>query len=120
VVYTVEHTITLAEINAGHIILVDAAGVTLKPVGLLAKVNGLFEACSSVDITDNAGSPVNIASLAVAQLTNGAALNECSAGVTLGAGFLAALTAGKGLKVSKTGSAATTGTSITFRVLYTV
>jgi hypothetical protein len=117
-VQKVINTASLAELNAGKVLLADAAGVTLTPVRILVKSTGAFADGTSIELTDNNGTPVVIASFAQAQLTDGAVLLENSTGVTLGAGFLTALTAGKGLKASATGTF-TGGTSITFVVEYT-
>ena len=118
-VQKVLNTVTLAEINAGKVILADAAGVTVTPVHVLVKVTGAFAETTSVDIVENSDTPTIIASIPVGSLTDGAILQECSLAATLGPAFLAALTAGKGIKVVNVGNAATGGTSITVLVEYT-
>jgi hypothetical protein len=113
-------TATLAEINAGKTLLAAVAGKVITVVGYQAKVLGNFAATTAVLVQDTTGTPVVIATNAVAALTTGAILNETTANVTMGAGYLAALAAGKGIVVANSGSAATGGTSITFRILYTI
>lgn len=113
----VTNVVTLAEINAGKIIVPAVAGVTLTPVFFIARVAGTFAVGTSVELEDTNGTPVVVASLAVAQLSNGAVLFPGETGVTLGAGFGVGLTAGKGLAVTATGTH-TTATSITFTVAY--
>jgi hypothetical protein len=94
--------------------------VTLTPVAVLIKVAGAWEAGTTIVLSDtDASSPITIASVAQANLTDGAVLAETSTGVTVGAGLLGARTAGKGIKISKTGNAFTGGTTVTVRVLYT-
>jgi hypothetical protein len=75
---------------------------------------------TSVDLVDTNSSAVTVAALGVAGLTNGAVLGPFDTNCTLGAGFGVALTASKGLKVVKNGSDATTGTSITVTVVYSI
>lgn len=113
-------TVTLAEINAGEIVLAGVAGKTITVLDFEAKVAGTFTTVTSVELEDTNGTPVAIASTAVAGLTDGAILNEVEANTTMGAGYLGALTAGAGIAVTKTGSDAAGGTSITYRVLYTI
>jgi hypothetical protein len=111
-------TVTLAQINAGQQILADNAANTLRPVGISLLVNGLFAAGTSVTLADSAG--IVIMTIPVANLTAGAWVTQTTAGITIGAGMLAALTSGKGFKVTKTGSAFTGGTSIVFAVRYLI
>jgi len=113
-------TATLAEINAGKILLAGVTGKTISVLDFKAKVVGNFAAATSVEIEDTNGSPVAIASTAVAGLTDGAILNEVEANTTMGAGYLGDLTESKGIAITKTGSAATGGTSITVRIDYVI
>ena len=119
-VQTLVNVVTLAEINAGKTLLAGVAGKTITVVGVDAKVSGNFAATTSVDLEDTNGTPVAIATAAVAALTDAAILDSTTANVTMGAGFLGALTAGEGIAVTNTGSAATTGTSITYKVDYVI
>jgi len=112
-------TVTLAEANAGKVLLPDAAGVTLTPVDFSVQVTGVWATGTSLDLTDTNGAAVNIASIAVAALTNGAFIRPNSANVTLGAGFLGPLTASKGIKAGVTGAAMTGGTKVKVTVWYT-
>ncbi len=111
-------TVTLAESNAGATILAGITGKTINVVGFNAKVAGNYATTTSVVLEDTNGTPVAIATCLVAALTDGAVLNEATANVTMGAGYLGALTAGEGIAVTNTGTAATGGTSITFKVDY--
>lgn len=113
-------TATLAEINAGKVLLAAVTGKTITIVDFKAKVVGNFAAATSVEVEDTNGSPVAIASTAVAGLTDGAILNEVESNTTMGAGYLGSLTAGAGIAITKTGSDATGGTSITVKIEYTI
>jgi len=104
---------TLAQINAGLVIMADDPFRTIIPVGFRLLVTGAFTTLTDVRLSDTAGSPVDIVTIAQAQLTNGAVFGTGSAtGVTFGAGFAAPVTAGKGIQIRKTGSSGAGGTSI--------
>lgn len=114
--------VSLAEINAGKIVLPVITGRQYKIVGGYLKSTGAFAALTSIDIEDTNSSPVQIASYAQAQLTDGAEFNLQStvSGQTKGAGWLAALTASKGVRVIKKGSNGTTATKVTVILLYVI
>lgn len=116
--YTLTANVTTAQINAGTTILAEATGKVITVVGVLAISHGAFAACTDVRLCDTTGTPVEIMTIPVASLTDGAVINEASSNIVMGAGFFTALASGKGLKVRKTGSTATTGTSIDFIVRY--
>lgn len=113
-------TATLAEINAGKTLIAGVDGKSILITGYQAKVSGNFASTTAVLVEDTSGSPVVVATNAVAALTNGAILQPGTSDVTMGAGYLAALAAGEGVVVANSGSAATGGTSITFRIEYTI
>lgn len=115
-VQTIVNTVTLAELNAGKTLFSGVSGKTITVVGFDAKVVGNFATHTSADLEDTNGTPVAIATLAAAALTTGAVLDSTTSNVTMGAGYLGALTTGEGIAVTNTGSAATGGTSITFKV----
>lgn len=115
-VRTARVTATLAEINAGKVIVAGVAGKKIRVVGYAARVSGGFAATTSVDLQDE--SATKVTALGVAGLTNGAILQPSSANTTLGAGFAADLATGEDLVVANTGDPATTGTSIVFTVQY--
>ncbi len=105
-------TVTLAEINAGKVIFPAMPNVQLKITNFCVKSTGAFAALTSILIQDTADTPVVVATLAQAQLTDGAILIPGSTGVTLGAGFSGNLTLGKGLQIIKSGSNGTTATGL--------
>lgn len=109
---------TLAEINAGKVLIATVSGKQIKVTGLELQVVGTFATGTSVEVEDDNGTPIVVASYAQAGLSDGANLLPNSANVTIGAGYLAALTLDKNLVVSITGSDFTGGTSITFKIQY--
>lgn len=111
-------TVTLAEVNAGKTIIPARVGNQLHILNFTVKSTGAFAALTSILIQDTADTPIVVATLAQAQLTDGAILFPGETGVTLGAGFYSALTRGKGLQVIKSGSAGTTATNIIVTVTY--
>ena len=113
-------TVTQAEINAGKVLIPGVAGKTITPLDFKMVVLGNFATGTSVDLEDTNGTPVVVASVLTAGLTTGAVINEAESNTSVGAGYLAPLTSGKGLALTKTGSDFTGGTSVTVRVLYKV
>jgi hypothetical protein len=114
--FAVSASVTLAQVNAGVTILPAVTGQTYKVSHfLLTSVGGSAAGCTSVNISDTAGSPVNAAAVAVAALTSGTPVDETISGVTLTAFAPTALTASQGIQVRHVGSACTT--SVTFNVV---
>lgn len=119
-VQTLISTVTLAQSNAGQIILPAVTGKTITITDFQAKVNGNYATTTAVVLEDTNGTPVVISTLAVAALTTGAFLNSNTSGVAMGAGYFVPLTLSKGLQVVNSGSAATGGTSIIFKIDYVI
>lgn len=111
-------TATLAQINAGLVLIPGVTGKKITVSNYTARVTGAFATGTAVLLEDTAGSPVLVSTLAEAGLTNGAILLPSSANTTLGAGFAVPLTSGAGLQVANSGSAQTGGTSIQFTITY--
>lgn len=113
--------ITLAQINAGYTVLSGVAGQQIMIVGGRLKSSGAFAALTAIELQESDGSPV-IVTWAQAQLTDGAVfdLRNTITGQTIGAGFGTALTSGKGVVITKTGSAGTTATGVDLIVDYIV
>lgn len=110
-------TATLAQINAGLVAIPGIAGKQITVLSFIERVVGAFTTNTSVNLQSDTTSVI-VEATAQAQLTNGAVLLPASSGVTLGAGFGAALPAGEGLKIANIGTAAAGGTSITFTITY--
>lgn len=117
-VYVTRFTATLAEINAGKIIKASRPDQMIV-LGLMVRVVGNFATMTDLRLSDLTDTPVDIATIPVAQLTDGAKLNHMDSNVTLGAGFDAPLTPPNGLKLRQTGTAGTGGTSVSGWVMYT-
>lgn len=116
---TVNVTATLAQINAGLVIIPGAAGKRITVTSFVERVVGAFATGTSVNLQSDATAVIVEAS-AEAGLTNGAVLTSApTANVTLGAGFATPLPVTEGLKVVNIGAAQTGGTSIQFTVTYT-
>lgn len=113
-------TATLAEINAGKILIPAVAGKSIKVTDYIMRVAGGFAVTTSVDIQSSNTTPVKVAVAAVAALTNGAVIVPPTSNVTLGAGFGVALGAGDALVVANVGTAGTGGTSITYTITYAI
>lgn len=111
-------TATLAEINAGKELIPAVTGKKIRILDIDAKVAGNFATGTSVEIEDSNGTPVVALQYAVAALTDGAFLEADTANVTIGAGYLADLTISKSLRIEKTGSDFTGGTSISLMISY--
>lgn len=114
-------TVTLAELNAGKVLLEAHGTARLEVLGfqVIAR-GGAAAALTALRLITTESTPVVIASVAQASLTQNALNSEVTAGTTLGAGWLTPLTAGAGFKVDKTGSAATTATSFDVVVTYRI
>lgn len=113
-------TATIAEVNAGHTLIDGVAGKTIYVADITALATGTWTDATSVDVEDSNGTPVSVASFAVAALGDGAIAKANSANVTPGAGLVSGLTAGADLVVTKTGSDEATATSVTFSILYSI
>lgn len=115
---TVNVTATLAQINAGLIIIPGAAGKRITVTRFVERVIGAFATGTSVNLQSDT-TAVIVESTAEAGLTNGAVLNDSpTANVTLGAGYATPLPVAEGLKIVNIGAAQTGGTSIQFTVTY--
>lgn len=120
-VYSVSATLTLAQVNAGATILPAVTGQTFKVSHfLITSVGGTTGGCTSVNISDTTGTPVNAAAIVAATLTSGTPVNETASGVTLTAFAPTALTLSQGIQVRHVGSACTTATSYTVVVYFTI
>lgn len=124
-VYSASLTISTANLNApaSNIIVPAVTGRTYTPVGFfLQALGGSTAGCTLVELTDTAGSPVVIASEAIAGLVQNQGITESSAvaNLTFGAGWLTPLTVSKGIQIIQTGSSCTTATSFVARIYYTI
>lgn len=108
----VPFTATLAEINAGKTIVPAVVGRTYQVHGVKFICTGSFAAGTDIRISDTAGTPVDVVTVPVASLTDGALITESTANNVVGTMF-ADLTASKGVQIRKTGSSMTTATKVT-------
>lgn len=120
-VYSVEGSVTVAQINAGNTILAATTGRTLKIVGVLMQaVGGSAAGCTAIQVADTTGTPVVGVSVAVAGLTSGTIVTEATASNVTLTTFLTALTANQGLQIIKTGGSCTTLVTMNYRVFYKI
>ena len=118
VVQELEVTATLAQINAGLVLITGRANQTITVLNYVARVSGTFATGTSILLQSTNATPVVVATIAEAALTNNAVLLPSSANTTLGAGFAAALGSGDGLQLINGGSPQTAGTSVALTITY--
>lgn len=112
---------TTAEVNAGKTIVNADPSRSIAIVGgWMRALGGNAGTATSVDIKDTAGTAVVGVACAVAGLTSGAVLDFGAASNVTRTTYGTALTAGKGLKIEKTGSNLATATSVDYCVYYMV
>jgi hypothetical protein len=120
-VRVVQGQATVAAVNAGTIIVPPKAGRTITVIdGWMRAIGGAAATATSVDITDTASSPVSAWTMAVGGLTQNAIARMGLATHSTQTNVGTALTADKGLKISKTGGTLATATHIDYCVYYTV
>jgi hypothetical protein len=121
--YSVSANLTLAQVNAGTVILPAITGQTYKVNhAVIQAIGGAAAACTLVEIADTAGTPIVAMSAAVAALTQNTRVSEATAAATVTTTAFAptALTASQGIQVLSTGSACTTATSFNVIVFFTI
>lgn len=115
-------TLTLAQVNAGYVLVPAVTGQTFKISHVfLQATGGSTAACTSVDVEDTAGTPLVAFAATAAALTSGTVVTEVtSSGVTLTKWAPLTLTLSQGIQVKSVGSACTTATGFNVIVFYTV
>lgn len=117
----VSRVVTIAEINAGHVLVAALAGRTISVHSFRIVVNGgAVTSNTSVELEDDNGTPVVIASFTQASLTENAVFSNglVVAGQTDNTPL--ALTAAKGISITNTDTDITVATSITVTLHYSV
>jgi len=112
---TKEINTSLAEINAGIIIIPGVAGFSIKVLNFIALSTGNFAGATSIDLEDTLGGTVAV--LLVADLTDGAAVMPNSANTSVTSGFGTLFNTGEGLQVTADGTA-TVATNILWLITY--
>lgn len=112
-------TATLAEINAGKVLIPGVVGQAITVADITARVTGTFATGTSVKVQSTNGTPVDVLTYAEAAIAGTGVVFSNTANVTAGAGFGTPLGTGDGLQVVNTGSAQTGGTSIKFTISFT-
>ena len=124
-IMSVEGNITLAQINAGIMILppVTAGGTrVLKVVGFeYQAIGGAFGGCTSVDLLDTSLAGVHVVDTPVADLTQNTVINATAANLVFTKyAWQGGVTDGAGLKMYKTGSDCSTATSLNYNIHYKI
>jgi len=115
----VKGSASLAQVNAGAVILAPVVGHTIYVLGFDLVATGTPATCTGVYLEDTAASPVIVATALVGALTSGA--HDFQTIANVGPAFGAAgLTTSKGLNVIVDGSNCITMTSLSYSILYTV
>ncbi len=106
---TVAKGITPGQLNSGYTLINNfGGGVEIRPVGFLIIVNSAaVGAVTDIRLSSLESTPTDIVTIAVANLTLGAKLDQANANAVLGAGFGAVLPIGYGVQLRKTGASAT-------------
>lgn len=115
------HNVTTAEVNAGHTLLAATAGRTYRILywGVTAR-GAAATTVTALLLQDTNSSPVNIATIPVAALTQDETCDSGKVNVTGGAGGGGALlTADKGVSIIKSGSDMAGATSVDVVLMYT-
>ena len=99
-------------------LITGRANQTITVLNYVARVSGTFATGTSILLQSTNATPVVVATIAEAALTNNAVLLPSSANTTLGAGFAAALGSGDGLQLINGGSPQTAGTSVALTITY--
>lgn len=110
-------TATLAQINAGTVILPAITGRKLYLHSFVAMPNGSFATGTAIVLEDST-TGTDFISLAQAQLTDNAILMPAVSGVTLGAAMGDGGASGEGLKITKTGSDFATATDLALNLIF--
>lgn len=119
-VQNVSVTVTQAELNAGKTVIAGVTGKTITVIGMQCVTSGTYADGTATLIQSTNDTPVVVETLALAGMGAGY-LNLLDAGdtnQTMGAGAGVPLGSGDGLKVIKSGSDFTGGTSQIFNITY--
>lgn len=111
---------TLAQINAGLVLIPGVAGQAITVNDFVLRVTGNWATATSVEIESTNVTPVGVVTETIAGLTTGAIIMPAVSDThqTLGAGFAAALGSGDGLQIVNVGTAGTGGTSIAYNITF--
>ena len=112
-------TATLAEINAGKVLIPGVAGQAITVSNIINRVVGTFATGTSVELESTNGTPVAVMTYAETAIAGTTVLLPGAANTTIGAGFGVPLGTADGLKVVNNGSAQTGGTSMEFTITFT-
>lgn len=113
--------VTLAQLNAGHVILPAVPGRQYQLTDFFIKFNGTFTTATDIRLSTTEGSPTDIATILIANAGDNVVHRPGVGTHTLNdAAFAVALAAGAGIQIRKTGSSAAGGTDITVVLTYRI
>lgn len=113
-------TTTLAELNAGKVLLPAVAGQQYELVSIHWLTTGAFITLTAAIIATTEDTPTALFTVVQAQLGDAVVHSHLTGTNTLAAAFWAALVIGYGVKIYQSGTAAAGGTSITVKLGYKV
>lgn len=122
-VVTTSQNVTVAQVNSGFTLVPAVSGRTLRVTHFFVQaLGGATAGCTTVRLSDTSSGPVDVATIAVAALTQNTVVTEATpTTVTLGTfGAAGQLSAGAGLQIREVGSACTTATSFNVSVQYQI
>lgn len=112
-------TVTLAQLNAGKVLVAGITGYTLTPIYYKIVVNGTAAGSGNVILEDTNSSPVVITTVTEAGLAGILTSEAAASGKTDGVGLYGGLTSGKGIQIPAS-SSITTLTSLTVVIDYLI
>lgn len=110
--------ITLADLNAGLVIVPGLDARTTQLLGFRFKMNGTFAGLTDMRLQTTEAVPTDLVTIVAAQMGDTIVHTETLGTNVKSAAFWLPLAKGVNLKVVKTGATATGGTSIDFVVSY--
>lgn len=111
---------TLAEIIAGKTILPPIPGFCYKVIDFLLFFAGTADDATDIRLSSTDGTPVDIATILIADAADGDKVGAVSAEAVLGAGFNAELSSGQGVLIRETGTTLTGTTGVTGIITYQI
>lgn len=115
--------VTLAQLNADHILVPGYGAVRLRVVGVRLRFNGTFTTGTDMRISTDEATPTDLMTIAVASMVTTEIhtdTDDQDSDITIAAAMYTKLAAGAGIQIRATGSTMAGGTSIDVLVRYLV
>lgn len=117
--FSTEGSVSLSELNAGKVVLAPLPGSRFRVVGFFLRFVGTFASATDIRVSTTNATPVDIATVAIANATDGAVVSEVTNNRALGT-FPLLTDNNIGIQIRKTGSNATGGTRIDYVIRYRI